>query len=229
MGGEAGRRQDPSRPRALRSLVRQRRCCRPSRPGLAGAPLELLLDALVTGRRPRSTSASPSSPTRPAPDERVPPGLRGAAADLTRLAPSVVVFDDLHWADSESVVLFERLAEPGSGPSPADRHLPARCAQPPPPGRRAAPTPRAPSRGHPPPPRSAHRSPTSARSSPRSTDERRRSGSSRRCTPAPAATRSSSRSCWRLRARATLTSWCANRSRGAWRRSCAASSRTSSR
>ena len=26
------------------------------------------------------------------------------------------MFDDLHWADSESVALFERLAEPGSGP-----------------------------------------------------------------------------------------------------------------
>ncbi len=28
----------------------------------------------------------------------------------------MIVFDDLHWADSESVALFERLAEPGSGP-----------------------------------------------------------------------------------------------------------------
>ena len=36
--------------------------------------------------------------------------------DLTSRAPSVLVFDDLHWADSESVALFERLAEPGSGP-----------------------------------------------------------------------------------------------------------------
>ena len=39
-----------------------------------------------------------------------------SCATSPRLAPSMVVFDDLHWADSESVALFERLAEQGSGP-----------------------------------------------------------------------------------------------------------------
>src|SRR2546430_5221206 len=32
------------------------------------------------------------------------------------LEPTVVIFDDLHWADAQSVALFERLAEYGSGP-----------------------------------------------------------------------------------------------------------------
>ena len=43
-----------------------------------------------------------------------------AGVDLVRLltsgCTSLVVFEDLHWADSESLTLFERLAEPDGGP-----------------------------------------------------------------------------------------------------------------
>lgn len=84
-------------------------------PGSFGRPFELLLDALEAGnvhdddRLPLLTDAE-----RPA-DERVRLGME-IVRDLTRTTPSMFVFDDLHWADSESVALFERLAEQGSGP-----------------------------------------------------------------------------------------------------------------
>jgi DNA-binding CsgD family transcriptional regulator len=88
-------------------------------PGSFGRPFELLLDALESGnphddrldddRLERLTDSE-----RPA-DERVRLGLE-IVRDLTRSTPSMFVFDDLHWADSESVALFERLAEQDSGP-----------------------------------------------------------------------------------------------------------------
>jgi DNA-binding CsgD family transcriptional regulator len=84
-------------------------------PGSFGRPFELLFDALGDGNAkddPRLELLADS--TRPA-DERVRLGLE-IVRDLTLTIPSAVVFDDLHWADSESVALFERLAEQGSGP-----------------------------------------------------------------------------------------------------------------
>src|SRR5204862_3764137 len=36
--------------------------------------------------------------------------------EIARAEPTVLVFDDLHWADTPSVELFEQLAEPGAGP-----------------------------------------------------------------------------------------------------------------
>ncbi len=84
-------------------------------PGSLGRPFELLLDALDVGRATADVRvdvlADRSRPT----EERLRIGL-DVVRDLTSRAPSVLVFDDLHWADSESVALFERLAEPGSGP-----------------------------------------------------------------------------------------------------------------
>ena len=134
----------------------------------------------------------------------------------------MIVFDDLHWADSESVALFERLAEPGSGPrllvgtyrpdALIRRHPIAESAA-------AA---RAPARRHPRPARPAVGRPTSGRSWPRSTGARRRTAWSRRCTAGPAATRSSSRSCSPRRARTTRTSYATSRCRGASASSCAA-------
>ncbi len=63
------------------------------------APLsEALLDALVDPAR--------------SPVERLHTGLQIVAA-LAGDGPAVIVFEDLHWADSESAVLFERLAEQG--------------------------------------------------------------------------------------------------------------------
>ena len=118
VGGEAGRREDP--PRAGADRPAPDRHGRLSRarpiPGSFGRPFELLFDALDDGKREGRRAPRGSSPTarRPA-DERVRLGLE-VVRDLTLGTPSVVVFDDLHWADSESVALFERLAEQGSGP-----------------------------------------------------------------------------------------------------------------
>ena len=84
-------------------------------PGSFGRPFELLFDALDDRTAEDDERlATLADTTRPA-DERVRLGLE-LVRDLTLDTPSVVVFDDLHWADSESVALFERLAEQGSGP-----------------------------------------------------------------------------------------------------------------
>jgi predicted ATPase len=86
-------------------------------PGGLSRPFELVLDAL--------------SDHLPAGDERA-AALRSVGAEHGPLAdrfslagelvasivgdrPAVVVFEDLHWADSESIALFERLAAPTSG------------------------------------------------------------------------------------------------------------------
>jgi DNA-binding NarL/FixJ family response regulator len=84
-------------------------------PGSFGRPFELLFDALDDGNaKDDARLALLADSSRPA-DERVRLGLE-IVRDLTLRTPSAVVFDDLHWADSESVALFERLAEQGSGP-----------------------------------------------------------------------------------------------------------------
>ncbi len=51
---------------------------------------------------------------RPA-DERVQAGV-DLVRRLTDGQPGLVIFEDLHWADSESVRVFERLADPDNGP-----------------------------------------------------------------------------------------------------------------
>jgi DNA-binding CsgD family transcriptional regulator len=84
-------------------------------PGSFGRSFELLFDALDDGKaKDDERLAFLADTTRPA-DERVRLALE-VVSELTRGIPSVMVFDDLHWADSESVTLFERLAEQGSGP-----------------------------------------------------------------------------------------------------------------
>jgi DNA-binding CsgD family transcriptional regulator len=80
-----------------------------------GRPLELLLDALEghTADSDAELLAVVHDADRPA-EERVRAGVdlvRGLAAEATCL----VIFEDLHWADSESVTAFELLAEPASG------------------------------------------------------------------------------------------------------------------
>ena len=89
----------------------------PGRSGLLRSPVR------VAARRPRprprrarrrTPRAARRLRARPT-DERVRLGVE-IVRDLTRAVPAMVVFDDLHWADSESVALFERLAEQGSGP-----------------------------------------------------------------------------------------------------------------
>ncbi len=96
-------------------------------PGSVGRPMELFLDALRgTGAAAPSSSASSSSSSdhdellaevrdgERSAEERV----RAAVELVRRLTgdrPGVVVFEDLHWADAESLTLLERLAEPDRG------------------------------------------------------------------------------------------------------------------
>ncbi|MGH9188189.1 MAG: helix-turn-helix transcriptional regulator [Acidimicrobiales bacterium] len=84
-------------------------------PGSLGRPLEMLLDA-VSGQPgvDEDLLADVADRSRRS-DERVLAGVelvRKVAAGL----PVVVVFEDLHWADSESIALFERLADPEGEP-----------------------------------------------------------------------------------------------------------------
>jgi DNA-binding CsgD family transcriptional regulator/tetratricopeptide (TPR) repeat protein len=84
-------------------------------PGALGRPLELFLDSLdrvllephadlldVAGDRSRTA------------EERVRAGV-DLVRRLTAAGTGLVVFEDLHWSDSESIALFEELAEPDSG------------------------------------------------------------------------------------------------------------------
>jgi predicted ATPase len=79
-------------------------------PGSLGRPFELLLSA-VDGRDgvdpEELDTLTDSSRTQV---ERLRTGLR-MLLRLTADGPAVVVFEDLHWADSESIALFERIAD----------------------------------------------------------------------------------------------------------------------
>jgi DNA-binding NarL/FixJ family response regulator len=85
-------------------------------PGTVGRPMELLLDALryadVTQHADLADVLNDAS--RPV-DQRV-----GAGVDLVRRligdGVGLVVLEDLHWADSESLDAFELLIEPDGGP-----------------------------------------------------------------------------------------------------------------
>jgi DNA-binding CsgD family transcriptional regulator len=85
-------------------------------PGTVGRPMELFLDAL--GRTDVSGSPEQASvvadPSRSA-EERVRAGV-DLVRSLSGDSPALVVFEDLHWADSESLAAFELLAEPEGGP-----------------------------------------------------------------------------------------------------------------
>lgn len=77
-------------------------------PGGLSRAFGLLLDALP------DAPAEIGDRSRPL-DERIDAGI-AAVRDATAGAPAVLLFEDLHWADSESLTLFERLAEPDCGP-----------------------------------------------------------------------------------------------------------------
>lgn len=85
-------------------------------PGTVGRPMELFLDAL--GRT--DLSADPEKAAVVADASRSAEERVRAGVDLVRsLAserPTLVVFEDLHWADSESLAALELLAEPEGGP-----------------------------------------------------------------------------------------------------------------
>ncbi len=79
-------------------------------PGSLSRPYEVLLDA-VDGR-PEVDDAlleALADPSR-SPVERLHTGL-SIVTGLLRDRPGVIVFEDLHWADSESAALFERIAD----------------------------------------------------------------------------------------------------------------------
>ncbi|HZM37791.1 MAG TPA: LuxR C-terminal-related transcriptional regulator [Acidimicrobiales bacterium] len=84
-------------------------------PGSESRPMELFLDSL--GRVPTGGHAelveAISDDERPA-EERTRAGVE-LVRKLTEHATGLVVFEDLHWADLESVTVFEKLAEPGGG------------------------------------------------------------------------------------------------------------------
>jgi len=85
-------------------------------PGSLGRPYELLLDAIdgAAAANPELVAnpellAGLTDPGRSA-VERLHIGV-ALVAELIGTRPAVVVFEDLHWADSESAALFERVAE----------------------------------------------------------------------------------------------------------------------
>ncbi|MFC4046239.1 ATP-binding protein [Dactylosporangium siamense] len=86
-------------------------------PGTLSRPFEVLLDAIDSCHR--STELDPEllvvvTDASRSMIDRIQAGLEIVRL-LTTPGPSVVVFEDLHWADSESVALFERIADlPGS-------------------------------------------------------------------------------------------------------------------
>ncbi len=79
-------------------------------PGSLSRPYEVLLDA-IDGRPEvdEEQLAALADPGRSS-VERLHTGL-AVLADLIGDSPAVVVFEDLHWADSESAALFERIAD----------------------------------------------------------------------------------------------------------------------
>jgi DNA-binding CsgD family transcriptional regulator len=84
-------------------------------PGTVGRPMELFLDALgsASGGAPDDALAIVRDPSRPA-DDRVRTAVE-LVRELMAGGVGLVVFEDLHWADSESLAVLERLAEPDGG------------------------------------------------------------------------------------------------------------------
>jgi DNA-binding CsgD family transcriptional regulator len=83
-------------------------------PGSLARPYEVLLDAIDGRPEVDPGQLEALADPRRSPVERLHTGLT-ILADLVGDAPAVLVFEDLHWADSESAALFERIADQ-SGP-----------------------------------------------------------------------------------------------------------------
>jgi DNA-binding CsgD family transcriptional regulator/tetratricopeptide (TPR) repeat protein len=90
-------------------------------PGAESRPMELFRDALGSVATRDGAGADRDTALLEAvddahrtADERVRAGVE-LVRRLTAGRAGVVVFEDLHWADSESLTVFEQLAEPGGG------------------------------------------------------------------------------------------------------------------
>jgi DNA-binding CsgD family transcriptional regulator len=79
-------------------------------PGSLSRPYEVLLDAIDGRPEVDEEQLAALADPRRSPVERLHTGL-AIVAGLIGDAPAVIVFEDLHWADSESAALFERIAD----------------------------------------------------------------------------------------------------------------------
>jgi predicted ATPase len=79
-------------------------------PGSLSRPYEVLLDAIDGRPEVDEEQLAALADPRRSPVERLHTGL-AVVADLIGDSPAVIVFEDLHWADSESAALFERIAD----------------------------------------------------------------------------------------------------------------------
>ena len=79
-------------------------------PGTLGRPFELLLSALDGREGVDAEQLEILTDTNRTQVERLRTGLQILQA-VAAGRPAVVIFEDLHWADSESVALFERIAD----------------------------------------------------------------------------------------------------------------------
>lgn len=79
-------------------------------PGSLSRPYEVLLDAIDGRPEVDEEELAALADPRRSTVERLHTGL-AILADLIGEAPAVIVFEDLHWADSESAALFERIAD----------------------------------------------------------------------------------------------------------------------
>ena len=79
-------------------------------PGSLSRPYEVLLDAIDGRPEVDEEQLAALADAERSPVERLHTGL-AILADLIGDSPAVIVFEDLHWADSESAALFERIAD----------------------------------------------------------------------------------------------------------------------
>ncbi|AEV85738.1 LuxR family transcriptional regulator [Actinoplanes sp. SE50] len=79
-------------------------------PGSLSRPYEVLLDAIDGRPEVDEDQLAALADPRRSPVQRLHTGL-AIVADLIGDSPAVIVFEDLHWADSESAALFERIAD----------------------------------------------------------------------------------------------------------------------
>jgi DNA-binding NarL/FixJ family response regulator len=79
-------------------------------PGSLSRPYEVLLDAIDGHPEVGDERLASLTEPRRSPVERLHIGL-AVVSELIGDSPAVIVFEDLHWADSESAALFERIAD----------------------------------------------------------------------------------------------------------------------